>query len=68
MSRWVLPRSSYATINLPRLVISSHQMTALQQRCINTFGSLLSPAQFSPLSISLGDFVMERKRPVDEEE
>jgi hypothetical protein len=70
MSRWILPRSSRASIQVPRLVISSHQMTALQQRCMDRFGSLLTGPhdQFSPLSISLGDFIMECKRPVDEEE
>jgi hypothetical protein len=73
ISRWVVPRSSRALIDLPRLVMSSHQMTALQQRCINTFGSLLTRSHpkfsyTSPLSISLGDFAMELKRPIDEEE
>jgi hypothetical protein len=70
MSRWILPRSYRATINLPRLLISSQQQKVLQHRCINTFGSLLTGphAQLSPLAISFGDLDLELQRPIDEEE
>jgi hypothetical protein len=62
MSRWVLPRSSPSAIDLPRLLVSSHQLSLLKQRCINTFGSLLTTpygGYTSPLSIMLGKFDME---------
>jgi hypothetical protein len=55
MARWVLPRSSQSEVDLPVVVLSPHQMKVIHERCMDTFGPLLTEGE-SPLGILIGQF------------